>query len=142
MLRADLTLLWMAVALLLAPGGAAAVGAPQVRYVHASWTMQHGLPTSAITALAQDADGYLWLGSFAGLIRFDGVRFVHWSTIGSPSLPESLIHALTVARDGSLWIGFGNMGGVGRIQGETLRVYPSGQGLPDGSIQSIVEDRD
>jgi signal transduction histidine kinase len=34
------------------------------------------------------------------------------------------------------------MGGVGRIQGETLRVYPSGQGLPDGSIQSIVEDRD
>jgi ligand-binding sensor domain-containing protein len=102
--------------------------------------MQHGLPTSAITAIAQDADGYLWLGSFAGLIRFDGVRFVRWSTIGSPALPESLIHVLTAARDGSLWIGFGNMGGVGRIQGETLRVYPSGQGLPDGSIQTIVED--
>jgi signal transduction histidine kinase/sugar lactone lactonase YvrE len=102
--------------------------------------MQHGLPTSAITAIAQDAAGYLWLGSFAGLIRFDGVRFVQWSAIGTPSLPESMIHALTVAGDGSLWIGFGNMGGVGRIQGDTLQVYASGQGLPEGSIQSITED--
>ena len=71
-------------------------------YVHASWTTEHGLPTSAITAITQDQHGYLWLGSFAGLIRFDGERFVHWNAIGTPALPESLVHAVAASRDGSV----------------------------------------
>ena len=132
---------WLASALLACTAvGASAQRPTTVGYVHASWTTQHGLPTSAITAIAQDAEGYLWLGSFAGLIRFDGARFVHWRSIGTPALPESLIHALTVASDGSLWIGFGNLGGVGRIRGERLQVFTSAEGLPEGSIQSIAQD--
>lgn len=143
MRRIRIALVGLSIAMLALVGGETiAADRPTTRYVHASWTTQHGLPTSAITAITQDAEGYLWLGSFAGLIRFDGARFVQWTAIGTSPLPESLIHALAASSDGTLWVGFGNLGGVGRIRGDVLQVYTSNDGLPEGSIQSLVEDRD
>ena len=52
--------------------------APTPQYALSSWTEGDGLPANAIRALTQDGDGYLWLGTRAGLVRFDGVRFVVW----------------------------------------------------------------
>lgn len=113
-----------------------------LRFMHNAWTTQHGLPTPAISAIAQDRHGYLWLGSFAGLYRFDGVGFVHWNDIGAPALPESLVHAVMVSTDGTLWVAFGNLGGVGRIRGDRLQVYTARDGVPEGSVQSLAEDHE
>jgi ligand-binding sensor domain-containing protein len=73
--------------------------------------------------MAQDRDGYVWLGTDTGLIRFDGVRFVAWNTLHSVSpLVNSSVRSLLVAKDGSLWIGFGGNGGVARFtQGRLIR---------------------
>ena len=87
-----------------------------VQYTLTSWTETDGLPANAIRAIAQDRDGYLWLGTRAGLIRFDGVRFVIWEAESEAAAAESDVTALYAARDGSLWIGYGGSGGVSRLQ--------------------------
>jgi len=55
--------------------------------------------------MAQTSDGYLWLTSTSGLLRFDGVRFVEWSPPGHESLPGQPLNSLLGSKDGSLWIG-------------------------------------
>src|SRR5262245_57301872 len=73
------------------------------QFVHTSWTDKDGAP-SKILALAQTTDGYLWLGTAAGLFHFDGVRFVHFKPHAGESLPTTRVRSLLAGRDGSLWI--------------------------------------
>jgi signal transduction histidine kinase/ligand-binding sensor domain-containing protein len=119
-----------------------AIAARGAGYARTSWSVQEGLPSAAVTAIAQDGDGYLWLGSFAGLVRFDGVRFLPWNSLGNPALPETVVHALVAARDGGLWVGFGNRGGVGRIVNGALRVYGPRDGLPEATVVALAEDHE
>jgi signal transduction histidine kinase/ligand-binding sensor domain-containing protein len=75
------------------------------QYAHHSWSIQDGYLPDVANALAQTRDGYLWIGTAAGLVRFDGIRFVAWHAPGEPlSFSSSEITALLAARDGSLWI--------------------------------------
>ena len=75
------------------------------QYAHTAWKIHDGFFKSAITSIAQAPDGYLWLGTDAGLIRFDGVRPVPWRPVAGQQLPSSNIRSLLVTRDGTLWIG-------------------------------------
>ena len=79
-------------------------------YSLTTWGPAEGLSSSAIWAIAQTEEGYLWLGTDAGPIRFDGVRFVPWETLGLPPLPSVAVRALSSSRDGSVWFGFGAPG--------------------------------
>jgi signal transduction histidine kinase/ligand-binding sensor domain-containing protein len=71
---------------------------------HTAWRVQDGLFSSP-NGIAQTKDGYLWIGTNAGLARFDGVRFVTWSTLPGLSIAGWSIDALLATSDGSLWIG-------------------------------------
>src|SRR5438067_1895697 len=75
------------------------------QYVHRSWGTQNGLPQISAMALAQTADGYLWIGTQRGLARFDGVRYTVYERAGTPELPDDAITALRTDRTGTLWIG-------------------------------------
>jgi len=75
------------------------------QYGHTAWRMQDGVFASKPTSIAQTADGYIWLGTANGLIRFDGVRFTPWDPPDGQKLPDSRIWNLLAAKDGSLWIG-------------------------------------
>src|SRR4051812_22232572 len=70
-----------------------------------TWNENDGLSVSRITAIRQDRDGYLWLGTDAGLVKFDGVRFVPVTEVAGVKLPVAPVPALLSASDGSLWIG-------------------------------------
>src|SRR5262245_14089743 len=111
-----------------------------VDYRLTSWSPTDGLSTDAIWAIEQDARGYLWLGTDAGLIRFDGVRFVRWSSFGTEQLPKTSIRALRVTRDGSLWIGFGGSGGLSRVTAGQVRHYHDEDGMPTTAVATLVED--
>ena len=91
--------------------------------------------------MTQDLDGYLWLGTSAGLVRFDGFQFVAWGTRGEPGLPGRSVPALTGSPDGSLWVGYGAAGGVSRIRGGRIVNYAVRDGLPKGPITALLEDR-
>jgi len=73
-------------------------------YVEESWTVRDGLPVNSVSALLQGRDGYLWLATHDGLVRFDGVRFTVYNAVNSPGLPSNRIALLTQARDGTLWL--------------------------------------
>ena len=69
-------------------------------YSLTSWTDGDGVPLGTVYSIGQDRDGYLWIATDAGLLRFDGVRFTPWDSIGETPLPKGPVSALWVARDG------------------------------------------
>ncbi len=113
-------------------------------YVVTSWTMKDGLPSEVIWAIAQDRDGYLWLGTNGGLVRFDGVDFVTWESVGGASLPKVPAHSLFISRDGTLWVGFSlsETGGISRIRDGHLSTYGEREGLAHGTVNALAEDVD
>jgi len=90
---------------------------PQPRtYALSVWAAEKGLPPGDVFAINQDAEGYLWLGTPTGLLRFDGSRFVTWASLNEKEpLPSGPVHALVSVHDGSLWVGMGGGGGVLKI---------------------------
>lgn len=76
---------------------------PIHQFAHRTWAALDGAPTE-IRLLAQTGDGYLWLGTVSGLVRFDGVRFVPFQPRGKDSLPAAGVRALKEGRDGTLWV--------------------------------------
>src|SRR5215831_783431 len=68
------------------------------------WQTDEGLPQNSVWAITQTRDGYLWVGTQQGLVRFDGIRFTPVDDKAAPELRHGFITALTTARDGSLWI--------------------------------------
>ncbi len=68
------------------------------------WTSDNGLPDSSVTAIAQTPDGYLWIGTYNGLARFDGVQFVTFDPFNTPALKHARVDGLFVDAQGTLWI--------------------------------------
>src|SRR5262249_48250652 len=108
-------------------------------YSLTSWTHGDGVPLGTVYAIGQDRDGYLWIGSDAGLLRFDGLRFTPWETISETPLPNAPVSALCIAHDGSLWIGFGEGGGIRQFR--TARFVPDPPRGELGAFSDLVKDR-
>ena len=126
----------------------AAIGAARLsangslpNYVLAAWATEKGLPPGDVFAIAQDVDGYLWLGTPNGLIRFDGSRFTPWTpSASSAALPSGPVHAIVGSADGSLWVGFGGGGGVVRILRGEVYQHAVADGAPPG-VTAMIQDR-
>jgi signal transduction histidine kinase/ligand-binding sensor domain-containing protein/CheY-like chemotaxis protein len=108
------------------------------QYVFNNWQIQQGLPQNSVEALARTPDGYLWLATHEGLVRFDGVRFTVFDRDNTPQLRSRIITRLHVDDDGRLWVGTR----VGVL------IYFAGQfheqqvaGLRDGYVRAIVSDK-
>jgi signal transduction histidine kinase/ligand-binding sensor domain-containing protein len=100
---------------------------PIHQLAHTTWAVQDGAP-SEIRALAQTGDGYLWLGTASGLVRFDGVQFAPFLARGGDTLPAGGIRQLLGARDGSLWIVW-ETGAVSHVVNGRLMTYGAQDGL-------------
>src|SRR5262245_16635259 len=74
------------------------------QYGHTAWKFREGFSSGRIAGIAQTPDGYLWLGTEFGLLRFDGVRTVPWQPPAGQHLPDNYIRGLLASRDGTLWI--------------------------------------
>src|SRR5665213_1342070 len=73
------------------------------------WQTDEGLPNNRVSAIAQTADGYLWVGTSDGLARFDGLEFRVYSFSNAPALRNAAITALCADPDGALWAGLKNV---------------------------------
>jgi signal transduction histidine kinase/ligand-binding sensor domain-containing protein len=105
---------------------------------HTAWTIRDGAPAS-IEALAQTADGFLWLGSGSGLFRFDGTRFELFEPPASQSMPSANVSALFATPDSGLWVGY-RFGGVSLIHRGTIRSYGERDGVPRGTVLNFERD--
>ena len=102
---------------------------PLANYARQSWVMENGLPQNTVQALVQTKDGFIWLGTEVGLVRFDGSSFAVFDKNSSPALPGNDIRCLLAASDGSLWIGTGD--GLARWKGGAVHVFKTPNGMPD-----------
>lgn len=86
------------------------------------WANSSGLPQATIDAIVQTSDGYLWIGTEEGLVRFDGMRFVVSDRQNAPGLRSPFISSLYEAPDKTLWIGtYG--GGVARLRNGRIEAF-------------------
>ncbi|MGH9839420.1 MAG: two-component regulator propeller domain-containing protein [Blastocatellia bacterium] len=109
------------------------------QYVHDVWTVEDGLPQNSILAIIQTRDGYLWLGTWQGLVRFDGVRFTVFDRQNTSEIKSNYIYAFCEDRQGNLWIG--TWGGLLRFRDGKFTNYTTRDGLSGDAVKAIHEDR-
>ncbi len=107
-------------------------------YVLRAWEEDQGLPFRAIAAVGQSADGYLWIGTYAEVARFDGVRYE--SRPPHDFHPELGDSGLAFLPDGknAMWVGTAN--GLGRWSPTDVKPYARNEGLPLGDVRSLARD--
>ncbi len=111
---------------------------PLNEYGRQTWQTENGLPQNTIRSILQSRDGYIWLGTEGGLVRFDGIRFVVFDSENTPGLRSNRINALLEDRGGALWVGTAQ--GVTRMVKGEFRTYTTTEGLPSDTIWALRLD--
>jgi ligand-binding sensor domain-containing protein/signal transduction histidine kinase len=119
------------------PGLALEPSTPLANYSRQSWVMENGLPQNTVQALVQTRNGFVWLGTEVGLVRFDGNGFQVFDKNSTPALPGSDVRCLLETRDGALWIGTSE--GLARWKNGVATAFTSRNGLPGDGIRTLVE---
>ena len=111
-------------------------GSPQ--YVVSHWGMSDGLPQSSVNDIVQTKDGYLWLATFGGLVRFDGVSFTTFDRSNTKGMQSDRLLALFEDRQGALWCSTEN--GLIRFQNDSSTSYTISDNSQNFSPLMIAED--
>jgi len=106
-----------------------------------NWTIEDGLPQSTVTSLAQTTDGYLWIGTFGGLVRFDGVAFETFSMATTEQFRGNRVITLEAEPRGALWIGM-QASGLLRFEDGAFESIETEAGKHAGFVRDIALDRD
>ena len=130
--RAYRAFIWPWLAILYCPPSAAAQGHFDV------WTVQDGLPQSSVNDIQQTRDGYLWLATYGGLVRFDGVRFVVFDR-ATPGVRSLRILALHEDSAGTLWAGTDD-GMLLRYRDGRFTTFDRSNGFDAPNVLRIDED--
>lgn len=130
-----------AAALFLVPASAFAAGAgsppPLLHYALEIWTRNEGLPLNSVRDIAFTPDGYQWLATDVGLVRFDGSRFTLFDSATVEAFPGDLVEILKVDGEGALWIGFN--GGLVRLKDGVFSSVPL-DGFSNSNVKWIELD--
>jgi ligand-binding sensor domain-containing protein/signal transduction histidine kinase len=110
-------------------------------YTQHRWQAPDGLPEQTVQAFAQTADGYLWIGTTGGLLRFDGAHFTVFDRQNTAALHENSVFCLMVAKDGTLWAGTEGGGLVSYAKGE-FRSWPGIDGKTTDFVRVVKQDQD
>ena len=110
------------------------------QYHSLTWQIENGLPQNSVQALLQSREGYIWIGTQAGLARFDGIRFVVFDRSNTPEMGRENIRALAEDVDGSIWAAT-DSGLLRFLRGAVTRLSVA-DGLPSNQVRSLLVDRD
>ena len=131
-LRLAAHLCWMLVAV-------RSLSATPAEYHIDSWTTDNGLPQNVIRDVCQTPDGYLWLATMDGLVRFDGVRFVVFNRGNTPGILGNRYNSLYCTSGGDFWAGTESTG-VTRFRQGRFTTYTTQQGLPSNYVPGVTGD--
>lgn len=137
----SLLLAWCALGVFLSPAAAwgGLTSPPDSPFIVESWSTDDGLPQSSVITVLQTRDGYLWLGTLNGLVRFDGVRFTVFDENNTPGLNSSRIVNLFEDSRQNLWVGT-ETAGVVLVQDGSVRELGIGRGSREGRLRAACED--
>src|SRR5437899_8289675 len=132
---------WLALLCLVLVPTALAANRPSFRtdpdYLIDTWETEDGLPENSATAMVQAADGYLWFGSFEGLVRSDGVRFTVLNPANTPGLPSAGVVNVHVDNSGRLWVS--TYGGLCVRSGDRWRTIGKDEDWAGDFVRSFSE---
>ncbi|HEX4748406.1 MAG TPA: two-component regulator propeller domain-containing protein [Bryobacteraceae bacterium] len=111
---------------------------PLTAYGRQTWRTDSGLPQNTVRAILQTHNGFLWLATEGGLVRFDGLKFVTFDSQTTPELRSNNIRALAEDEQHALWIGTAD--GLSRFDGSTFQTLTTRDGLPSDSILALETD--
>ncbi len=111
---------------------------PPTEYLIRHYTVDDGLPVNAISGIVQDSDGYLYVSTYNGLVRFDGYGFERFDSGNTPAMRSNRIAGLLITSDGTLWL-FNEGGTLTSRKGSVFRSYATSE-LP-GQAAWLTEDR-
>src|ERR1700754_2941322 len=109
------------------------------QYRFDSWTTDNGLPQNSIFSIIQTRDGYLWMSTFDGLVRFDGVQFKVFDKSNTKGLSTNRFTALYEDKAGTLWAGTGD-GGLTLYRDGVFTSYTTADGMPTGQVMGFAPD--
>lgn len=109
------------------------------QYSRDVWQTEQGLPQNSVNSLIQTKEGYLWLGTQEGIVRFDGARFLVFDKKHTGNMRSNYIWSIVEDNDSTLWVGT-NGGGLIHIQGTKFTHYSAQDGLPSDIIQTLYMD--
>jgi ligand-binding sensor domain-containing protein len=115
---------------------------PVGQYIIEKWGPDQGLPTNTLSGLMQDRDGYLWIATLAGLVRFDGVRFVCFNRENTPDMPLSAVLSVIQSKQGHFWLGSSGKGLLRYEAGRVTAYYTQESGLASNVTDVLLEDRE
>ena len=139
-------LIWFAVVLVVAIPQGQRVAFAQVPdapgFIIDQWQAEEGLTHSAVTSVLQGQDGYIWLGTGAGLVRFDGIRFVNVFEQNvlegqQPLLADSYVWSIAEGAEGVLWVGTSN--GLIKYKNHRVQPFTTADGLPNNFVRSVTQ---
>lgn len=111
------------------------------QYVHDQWTSETGLPQNVVNAVRQTRDGYLWIATQEGLVRFDGVQFVLYDKDTAEGLLENTLNSMAEDPDGALWIGT-NGSGLAHFRNGKFQPFTRKDGLAGDFVFCLWMDAD
>jgi len=106
-----------------------------------AWSSEEVLPQLSVQCLTQTRDGYLWMGTMEGVVRFDGVRFTCFNSITTEILSTDDVPALLQTSNGGVWLGTWG-GGIFEFRNGKISRLAGDKILGDGRIKSFLEDRE
>jgi signal transduction histidine kinase/ligand-binding sensor domain-containing protein len=110
---------------------------PLANYSRQAWGLENGLPQNTVQALVQTQDGFVWLGTEVGLVRFDGNSFQVFDKNSKPALPGNDVRCLLATKDGSLWIGTSE--GLAQLKDGVATYFTDKEGLPGNNIERLLD---
>jgi ligand-binding sensor domain-containing protein len=102
----------------------------QAQYRFDNWTADNGLPQNSVRDIVQTRDGYLWLATFDGLVRFDGVRFTVFNKSNTPGVLTNRFVKLYEDGQGDLWASTESGDALTRLHDRRFTTYTKENGLP------------
>ena len=103
-----------------------------------TWQTENGLPQNTVHSILQTSDGYIWLATEGGLVRFDGFKFVVFDSRNTAALRTNNVRSLAEGSERELWIGTAQ--GLCRLKDGRFQAFTTAEGLPGNNILSLYKD--
>lgn len=113
---------------------------PLDSYFRETWSTREGLPHNQVHAIAQTPDGYLWFGTWEGLVRYNGMEFEIYNRANVPSLRDNGVRSISITGSGRLIAGT-SRGGVAILEDGVWRNVGEADGLAQDEVMEALEDR-
>jgi len=110
-------------------------------WIHRTLQTDDGLPDNCVTGVAQSADGFLWVATRGGLLRFNGVEFTPMPLPGLPGVLNRVVHLMFLDSRGRMWMVM-DRGPLVCLGPDEARSFGRAEGLPESRIAAITEDRE